>query len=214
MLDRIEIVKQIENERKRIAGDIHDTTVQELVSLSQQLELCLHYIDKDEGKAKDELVNARNHVKDIISDIRDVIYNLRPMSFDDLGWDYCISKLKDELKGFNKNTDVIFNIGNIADDTNHKHTDDNILLSVYRIIRELSINVLKHAEADTLYIGIKLFDDYINISVIDNGVGFDEYNNTCHFGISFVKERVELLNGTIKIDSDSAGTKVYIDIPV
>ena len=96
-----------EAERRRIAEDLHDTTVQELVALSQQLELVNLYFDKDQVQARLELISAKKQIKDIINGIRNTIYDLRPMSFDDFGWEASIERLYRETKDKN-DTHVIY----------------------------------------------------------------------------------------------------------
>ena len=95
--DRLEILSMQEAERKRIAEDLHDTTVQDLVHLSQQLELAILYLDKDTIQTKKELFEARNNIKKIIEDMRETIYDLRPMAFDDIGWESAIENLKNKI---------------------------------------------------------------------------------------------------------------------
>ena len=83
-----------EAERKRIAEELHDTTVQDLVHLSQQLELANMYLNQDINLSRIELAKAKKHIKKIIEDMRGTIYDLRPMAFDDIGWKSAIEKIR------------------------------------------------------------------------------------------------------------------------
>ena len=83
-MDKKEIVLLQEAERKRIAEDLHDTTVQDLVCLSQQLELIMFYMEQDVTLARLETVVARMRVKRMIGEMREMIYDLRPMMIDDV----------------------------------------------------------------------------------------------------------------------------------
>ena len=132
-----------EAERRRIAEDLHDTTVQELVALSQQLELVNLYFDKDQVQARLELISAKKQIKDIINGIRNTIYDLRPMSFDDFGWEASIERLYRETKDKN-DMSVIFDIEKI------QNIDKVIEITIYRIMREAIYNVCKHAKATEL----------------------------------------------------------------
>ena len=133
--DRLEILSMQEAERKRIAEDLHDTTVQDLVHLSQQLELAILYLDKDTIQTKKELSEARNNIKKIIEDMRETIFDLRPMAFDDIGWESAIENLKNNLEE-NNDINVIFDICNID------NYDSLIKITIYRIIKKIQITYL------------------------------------------------------------------------
>ena len=98
MNEKIELLVMQETERKRIADDLHDTTVQDLVHLSQQLELATMYLNQDVNQTRLELMSAKKYIKKIIEDMRGTIYDLRPMAFDDIGWNAAIDKLKKDFK--------------------------------------------------------------------------------------------------------------------
>lgn len=195
-----------ECERRRIAEDLHDTTVQELVYLLQQLELSLIYFDKDPAQAKLELISARKNIRKIIDGIRDTIYNLRPMSFDDLGWNSSINKLYDELNDFNIN--VYFDIDDL--DT----SDGVTAITIYRIINELTKNVIKHSKANNLWVNVIKADNEICVIVKDDGIGIIDFNKENHFGLQFVQERINLLSGNFSMTTNNKGTEFTISIPI
>lgn len=97
-MNKKDILLLQESERKRIAEELHDTTVQDMVYLSQQLELVMLYMEKDLTLAKLETITARKQIKHIIGGMRDTIYNLRPMIFDDIGWMAAWERLKKNLQ--------------------------------------------------------------------------------------------------------------------
>jgi two-component system sensor histidine kinase DegS len=80
------ILQTVESERQRIARDLHDSTVQSLTSLTHKTELCLKLMDVDPIRCRLELTSQGKILKDIINELRNMIYNLRPMSFDDIGF--------------------------------------------------------------------------------------------------------------------------------
>ncbi|MBQ7942612.1 MAG: sensor histidine kinase [Lachnospiraceae bacterium] len=206
MDDKKKIISLQEQEQRRIANDLHDTTVQELVHLSQQLELAQAYMDKDMIQAKLEISSARRNIKSIIQNMRDTIYQLRPMSFDDLGWKLALERLQQEIQD-KSDTSVIFNIDDL------EGVDHLILISIYRILKEACVNVYKHACASELVVSIKKCEENIDIIIRDNGRGFDVNKvRDNHFGLQMMKERVELLSGTMKIDSTGEGTVIHINI--
>ena len=207
MNDKKKVISLQEQEQRRIANDLHDTTVQELVHLSQQLELIQAYIDTDMIQAKLEISSARKNIKSIIQEMRDTIYQLRPMSFDDLGWKLAIERLEREIHS-KSDISVIFE----TDDLDG--VDPLILISIYRIIREACMNVCKHAEASELSVIVKKIDDNIEITIRDNGKGYNiEKIRDNHFGLQMMRERVDLLSGTMECDSTAKGTEIHIIIP-
>lgn len=205
--DRLEILSMQEAERKRIAEDLHDTTVQDLVHLSQQLELAILYLDKDTIQTKKELFEARNNIKKIIEDMRETIYDLRPMTFDDIGWESAIENLKNNLEEKN-DINVNFNICNID------NYDSLIKITIYRIIREACQNILKHANASKMVVNMKENTNSISLMIMDDGIGIGEYDRMNHFGLSMVKEKVGLLSGRLSIFTNENGTTLDITIPI
>ena len=87
IVENTEMLEFREAERKRIADELHDTTVQDLICLSQQLEIAYYYMDKDPIRARLEVASSRKKIKDIINQMRETIYDLRPMAFDDISWE-------------------------------------------------------------------------------------------------------------------------------
>lgn len=205
--DRLEILSMQEAERKRIAEDLHDTTVQDLVHLSQQLELAILYLNKDTIQTKKELSEARNNIKKIIEDMRETIFDLRPMAFDDIGWESAIENLKNNLEE-NNDINVIFDICNID------NYDSLIKITIYRIIREACQNILKHANASKMVVNMKENTNNISLMIMDDGIGIGEYDRMNHFGLSMVKEKVGLLSGRLSIFTNENGTTLDITIPI
>ncbi len=208
-MNKKDILLLQESERKRIAEDLHDTTVQEMVCLSQQLELVLLYMEQDLTLAKLETITARQQIKHIIGDMRDTIYNLRPMILDDFGWMAAWERLKKKLLEEHPELVISFDIDLID------LSDELTAISIYRIICEGCQNIVKHSNADHIEISVKKMQDGIRINISDNGIGMDEQYmcDTDHFGLHFMYERVKTLSGKMKILSDSSGTRIRIKIP-
>lgn len=207
MNERIEILAMQEAERKRIADELHDTTVQDLVHLSQQLELASMYLSQDMNQTRIELASAKKNIKKIIEDMRGTIYDLRPMAFDDIGWESAIEKLRNDLDT-KSDMNVMFNICNINE------CDSLFKITIYRIIREACQNVCKHASAKKMSVKMKNENNQLFLSITDNGVGIGDYDKTNHFGLSMIKEKVGLLSGKLSILTNEEGTTIDIVIPI
>lgn len=203
-----DIVALQEMERRRIAEELHDTTVQDLVHLSQKLEIAALYMDKDVNEARLEIASARKQIKNIINEIRDVIYDLRPMTLDDIGLNASIERLRDSL--IQNNEDILVNF-----DIDDVDSLDNVsAISIYRIICEGCQNIIKHAHARNMWVVLKVISDKIELTIKDDGNGFERMEKENHFGMQFMKERVGLLSGEIEIISNKNGTALMISIPV
>lgn len=207
MNERLELLAMQEAERKRIADDLHDTTVQDLVHLSQQLELAMMYLNQDTNQTRLELVSAKKSIKKIIDDMRGTIYDLRPMAFDDIGWDSAIERLQNEIKN-KSDTNVIFNMCNIDG------VNSLIKISIYRILCEACQNICKHANASSMTITMRKEEKRLVLDIVDDGVGIGEYDEKNHFGLSMIKERVGLLSGKLSILTNEKGTIIDIVIPL
>lgn len=206
-MNKKDILLLQETERKRIAEALHDTTVQDMVHLSQQLELILLYLDQDTVQARLEAITARHQIKNIIGEMRDAIYDLRPLILDELGWNAAWERLKNKLLKVQTQLTVSFDIDKIDP------FDGLMAISVYRIVCEGCQNSIKHSNAKTIKVIIKNLDNYIKIKICDDGVGFVQETTTNHFGLQFMYERVAALSGKMKINSNASGTIIQIKIP-
>jgi len=203
-----DLVSLQEMERRRIAEELHDTTIQDLVYLSQKLEIASMYIDKDINEARLEIASARKQIKGIINGIRETIYDLRPMMLDDIGWRASIDRFYDKLVVDNPDMEIHFDVDEV--DTQ----DEVMAISVYRIICEGCRNVQKHANAKNMWVSLKCFSDSMELSICDDGDGFEDIQKEKHFGMQFMKERVRLLSGEMEIFTNENGTNINIIIPV
>jgi two-component system sensor histidine kinase DegS len=211
-MEKRDILLMQETERRRIAEELHDTTVQDMIHLSQELELALFYLDKDLTQSRLEIVSSRKQIKNIINGMRETIYDLRPMTFDDIGWDASFTRLKDKLCSSKPEMNVIFDVDNID------ISDGVVAISIYRIVYEACRNIIKHSSADNVSISVKQEDNFVKINIDDDGIGFDsDYDKNTHFGLEFMKERVALLSGEITITADDnniKGTHIDVSIPL
>lgn len=208
-----------EKERIRIARELHDSSLQNLTHIIHEIELSSKFIDQDPIRAKLELMSCSQNLKHTIDEIRDTIFNLHPMSFDDLGFRQCIENFVDVCKKQFKDLQIEYEIDDI--DIINKEETNIYLVTLYRVIQEAVFNSLKHSEAKKLTLLIKDKGSKLLVDVIDNGKGFlvdnivkDMDNKEKHFGLSIMKERIYLLNGSIKIDSQlDVGTTIKIAVP-
>lgn len=219
---RFKIIDVQEKERQRIARELHDSTVQNLTHLIHRIELSSMFIDQDTVRSKLELESCIKILKTSIEEIRETIFNLRPMSFDDLGFKQCIENLIANIKLNYRNCTVeldIFDLDQYDWKIKNKKSINLFLVTVYRIIQEAISNIIKHSEADKIILEIKCIDANCIINIKDNGKGFSVEDtleqNEKHFGLSDMQDRVNILNGSIDIISECGqGTELKIEIPL
>ena len=207
----IKIVEAQENEKKRISRDIHDGPAQSLANVIFKAEYASKMIDASPVKAKREIAELQEDVRVTLKDIRKIIYDLMPMSLDDLGLVPTIKKL----------------INNIMDTTNI-HIDFNVMqssvidnqltnLMVFRVIQEAFNNTVKHSNCKKASIDLYISDLEVTLTISDDGVGFDVDKTTLNpmgFGLYNMKERIEIINGTLELVSGHLqGTTIKIRIP-
>lgn len=212
----IRIIKAQEEERQRVARDIHDGPAQSMSNVVLKAEICERLINVDFEKAKQELQNLKLIVRDSLQDVRKIIYNLRPMSLDDLG---LIPTIQRYLLTYQEDTGIVtsFKTRGVYDDINPV-----ISLTTFRIVQEAVSNIKKHANAQNAAINLEFNDNMLRIYIYDDGKGFDVKNLKVRsedinsgFGLMSMQERVELLNGEFEINSQPGrGTRLNINIPL
>ena len=196
-----------EMDRRRIAQDLHDSSLQSLAHLIHELELASMYIDRDTVQAKLELASIGKDINMIIDEIRDIIFDLRPMIFDDLGLKEAIERLLDKAK---KRCPMII----FTDLDEIRNQEETVLLGIFRIIQESVNNACKYSEAKHLWVSLKDKEDFIEVHVKDDGKGFslqEEEKKENHFGLIMMRERVEIISGKMEIISKlGEGTSVTV----
>jgi two-component system sensor histidine kinase DegS len=209
--EALAILQIQEDERRRVAMELHDESLQNLAYLTHKIELSIRYVDSNPGKAKEELNLVGNSLRSIINEMRNIIFNLRPV---DLGKEGLRGDL--EHLAFKLNEQNLFFVETDIDDI--EFHDNITLVSVYRIIKECLMNAFKHSNGNQLHFTMKQQENACVIIIKDNGVGFDfdqiKSKARKHFGLSVLQERVRLLDGVLNIESEvGVGTTVSIHIP-
>lgn len=210
---QLSILDAQEKERQRIARDLHDTSLQNLTHLIHKVELSSLYIDEDPVKAKLELATVEKGIRKVIEEIRNSIFDLRPMSFDDLGLKETIEKLITVL-----NQERKFWIEMDIDEIIITKSDPPmyiLFISIYRLVQECVQNAIKHSAGNRIIVKLKDCGKIYQINVQDNGTGFDvdaALKKDRHFGLSVIKERVLFLGGKLNIHTLD-GTSIEIEIP-
>jgi PAS domain S-box-containing protein len=204
-----------EEERKKIARDLHDETSQVIASLNAHLEAAVGMLPDDKPKVKAILKKAQSLSTRIYDELQKLIYELRPSLLDDLGLIAAIrSLIENNLKaaGIKANFNIIGKVSTLPNQTE---------TTLYRLIQEAVSNIIRHSHAGNADISLHFEERIIKIRIWDNGKGFDaekaisSRNGVSGFGLLGLKERVELAKGTIAIESQpDSGTEINIAIPI
>ncbi|MFD2724757.1 ATP-binding protein [Hyunsoonleella rubra] len=197
-----QLVEGLENERQRLSRELHDGLGPLLTSLK-------FYIDNNVPDNKQRL-EMRKMVDDTISEIRIMSNALMPSIMDDFGVGAALKNFCDSVK---KASEVSIVFEGLL-----KRKKSNITkqqeIHIFRITQELVNNTLKHAKAKNIRITLSEFDDFISLFYFDDGKGFNLKKVTLGSGIINIKERVEICNGKIKINSKVKSTTFEIELPI
>jgi signal transduction histidine kinase len=202
-----------ERERGRWARELHDETLQEMGAL--KLLLAGARRSDDVTKWRDALDRGVSQLEEGIEQLRALITDLRPAALDQLGTGAALEALIDRVSGqsglaISLDIDLDYEQGRAA----ARH-EPNFEATIYRIVQEALTNVVKHAEATSVAVSVRELDGIVDLSVRDNGKGFDVDRRAAGFGLVGIRERVALARGTLAIHgSPGAGTEILARLPV
>jgi len=209
------LIQAQEEERKRMAAEIHDTIAQSLVGILTKVQTCRSLVKKNPGQVESHLDELRDVVSENVREVREIIFNLRPTSLDDLG---LIPSLENYIKRFERETKI--HVDFLINDR-EKRLPTTVETAVFRIIQEALTNIKKHSEAAKVLVRLSFEAKIISLRVADNGEGFDWDEVTQLFlkgdshGLQGMRERVSLLGGSFRVATGKGkGCTVNAQIPL
>jgi len=205
-----------EEERKKIAREIHDELNQLLLSVKLNLEGMEGVLPADLVRARERLAVSRAHIEQALDGLRELSLNLRPPALDDLGLpqalDWHIHRLSKEFS-----LPVTLEVTGLS----QRRPAPVAEIELFRIAQEALSNVIKHARASSAKVKLNFGKLRLVLLVEDNGIGFDTSNalslsgDKQSLGLLGMRERAELCGGTLKIHSTPGdGTRIKVEIPV
>jgi len=207
------IIKAQDEERKRIAREIHDGPAQNLANIVLRLEIAEKLLALDPDRVRAEITDLKSLVRSNLQDIRRIIFNLRPIA---LGKDSFVSALEKYLLNFQENYSIVC-------DFQVKGKEKRLLpeleTALFRSVQESMSNIAKHSRADWARVLVEFDEGQIIIQITDRGIGFKAEevlaNPGEHFGLIGMKERIEMFDGQMILNSaPKKGTTVKLVIPV
>jgi signal transduction histidine kinase len=193
------IISAQEHERQRISQDLHD-------DLGSTLSMLKFRLEESNKTFDNQLISEIETTNKAVEDLRQISYNLMPTMFLQRGLVIAL----EELINVNKIGSKV----EFVHSGKEKRLDLDIELNIFRIIKELLNNALKHAKASKIEFQLIYFDDFLFISIEDNGIGFKEnQSKTEGNGLKNINLRVNYLKGKLEFESSKKGTQFSIEIP-
>ncbi len=202
-----------ENERRVIAQELHDSIGASLTAIRYGLEEKLHRMGKggspQEGISLEQIIRI---VRDTIDEIHRISSNLRPSVLDDMGLIVAIRSVCRELQDVREGIRIETQI-----EVQEDGIQESLGIVIYRILQEALNNAFKHSEADRVCVRLTKADGFLELSIEDNGQGFDMTERLNHesrregMGLVGMKDRAELSNGAFEIQSEAGkGTTILV----
>jgi len=206
-----DITSGIENERRSLARELHDDTIQAMIAINQRIQMILMNSPKIQKGPLNELQGL---VQQSMTNLRRMIRGLRPIYLEDLGLVASLDMLVGEM-----GQTATFPITFVSTGQEHR-LDARIELSLYRMVQESLNNVIHHANAQHAWVEMDFLEKGLNIQIRDDGIGFviptnaSEFPKKGHFGLLGLKERSELIHAELNINSSPGnGTTLLIRLP-
>ena len=210
-----QITRAQEDERKRVARELHDDTSQVLFSLYRQLDNFLRIDVNLLPDHADFLKDLRQQLNDALEGVKRFSQALRPPMLDDLGLLSAVRWLVDDMEKY-----MGIEVSLIVSGDNRRLSED-AELTLFRAIQEALRNVWKHAGASKVEVTIVFSENKIRVSIIDNGKGFEPLANKKRLsgngklGIIGIEERMRLLGGNLQLQSEPGkGTSLIVEAPI
>jgi PAS domain S-box-containing protein len=210
-----QITRAQEEERERIARELHDDTIQYLVVLARQLDDLANSSKSMSKEDKAYLENLRQQTNSIMDGVRRLSHDLRPATLDRLGLVAALEWLASSMEKLS-GIDV-----KVEKSGTERRLPGEVELVMFRIAQEALSNVRRHSRANNAEVMVEFDDKKVRMTIRDNGKGFTlpekvgDLLKKGRLGLAGMQERIQLLNGSLKIESQPGkGTTVVIEAPI
>jgi len=209
------IIESQENERKRVAKELHDSVGSNLAAIKLALEQKLESMGNSPREEFYSLENIIANIKDTIMEVRRISNHLMPSVLEDLGLLEAIRWFCQEQGKYHQNVRIIHQL-----EVDEDNIPEQIKITIYRVIQESMSNAFRHGGAESIQLKLTNTGDRIELCVTDNGCGFDPKDVPSNpgslngSGLRGMKDRAEICGGTFKITSKiGKGTRVKLSLP-
>lgn len=207
-----QVINAREEERKRVARELHDQIIQSLASMNYQLTNLRSQLSSEQ---RDQVVEVQSNLQQTLDDVRRICADLRPPALDNLG---LVSAVRSRLRALEQQStiDVFLHVSGEP----QQPIPEDVALTLFRVMQEALNNVLKHSEAQTVEVQLYIEPDEVCLVVRDDGKGFQvphrlgQLIEAHHFGLVGLRERLEMIQGTLYISSSRGeGTCIRASVP-
>jgi len=208
------ITRGQEEERKRLARELHDDTTQSLIVLGQRVEVAQKLLPHEPGLAAEHLTSVKTMLAQTLDGIRRLSRDLRPAYLEDLGFIPAVEVLAHKADGEGRVSVQFTTSGRV------RRLPPDLEMACYRIVQEALSNVIQHANATHAWLEVRFEDRHLVLSVRDDGDGFEDLDlpdalaAQGHFGLVGVRERAILHAGQLTVHSaPGTGTHLLVRLP-
>jgi two-component system sensor histidine kinase DegS len=213
------VIQAQEEERQRLARQMHDGPAQSLTNFILQAEICQRLLDRNPERAAEELDNLRTAASSTFEKVRDFIFDLRPMMLDDLG---VLPTIRRYVESFREKNDIEVKLDIIGDERRLPSYNEVML---FRSIQELMVQARDYSNASEILVRVDVGANPVKASFEDNGRGFDAEaaltSGEEHFqdprvqALFTLREKYELIGGNLSMTSTEVdGTAVKMEMPI
>jgi ligand-binding sensor domain-containing protein/signal transduction histidine kinase len=197
----------ITEERSRLARDLHDSAKQKAFAALAQLGAANGMLERNPGASKDHLLEAEDLVYEVLQELIILIQEMYPVTLQEIG---LASSVREYVFDWEKQCEIDVDVKII----NEKRLSLEIEQTLYRVVQESLANIARHSQAKMVIISIAYNTDSVELKIIDDGIGFDLSQQPSGFGLRSIRERVELIDGELSIESGfGKGTHIIVNAP-
>jgi PAS domain S-box-containing protein len=197
-----------EEERRRVARELHDDVSQRLAKLDLDSDAVEKLIESDKAAAKEMMEGLRSELADLATDVRRVSHRLHPSALEDLGLPAALEALVEEFGEREQMITTFFGQLNAP-------LSIDVATSLFRITHEALRNIAKHAGRTHVKVDLRQLDSVVQLQVVDFGAGFDPANRQFGLGIISMEERARLIESEFNVRSaPGRGTQITVTVPL
>lgn len=197
-------------ERERISKELHDGVIQAIYSVGLSLQGSLSLLERDRGRAKLRIEEAIAQLDNVVRDVRNYIFELRPRLVEDRGLEVAVRELARELE-VNTMANVSMDLGSGVCEMLDRRQEGHMI----QIVREVLSNIARHAHPSLVHITASEAEGRFRLDIDDDGIGFDLSSVVRGQGLTNMAERVEELGGVLEISArNNRGTHHSVRIPL
>jgi len=204
-----------EDERRRVARELHDDTIQALIALDQRTQLAQMAVQRNSADASSHLAELRRMTQALLKGVRRIIGALRPIYLEDLGLPSALQMLAGDAGAAGK-----LHV-ELASSGEPRRLSPEQEIAVYRIAQEALSNIARHSGARSARMEMNFEPDRFTLVIKDDGTGFSvpalgaDVDSSPHYGLMGMQERAELISAKLTIDSaPGSGTSVHLEVPL